>query len=261
MVIETPGPTGTIFEVQRYSIDDGPGIRTTVFMKGCPLRCLWCQNPEGLRREVETDSRSGRIIGRRVTVQQLMSEVQRDSVFYRTSGGGVTVSGGEPLLQHAFVTALLRRCRAAGLDTALESSAHAPRPVLEEVVPLLDRLYVDLKLISSAAHNSYTGVDNDLILANARWLVRTGAPVTFRVPLVPEMTLEAGNIEDTALFLQGLGVREVELCPYRDHWRSKLGWVQREKEVPPIAEPDTEAISRAAAVFARHDVATRVLGR
>ncbi len=178
-------------------------------------------------------------------------------MFYRTSGGGVTLSGGEPLLQHAFVTSFLRRCRAAGLDTALESSAYAPREVLEEVVPLLDRLYVDLKLISGTAHRGFTGVDNELILANARWLVRTGAPVVFRVPLVPGMTLEAGNIEDTAKFLQELGIRGVGLCPYRDQWRSKLGWVQREKEVPPIAEPDTEAIARAAAIFVRHGVAAQ----
>lgn len=278
--------TGIVFDIQRYSLGDGPGIRTTVFFKGCPLRCAWCQNPESLRRAPELAFRSERCvdcracadvcpndairtggvprldrsrcdgcgacveacptqavttIGRRYTVAELVETVAEDRAFYESSGGGVTLSGGEPTSQFTFVRAFLAACRAEGLHTAIETSGHVDRARLAELLPLLDVIQFDLKLADTTEHGRLTGVGNRKILENARWLAAVGAPVAFRIPLVPGVTDTETNLRETAAFLTGIGVHRVEICPYHTGWERKLRWLDGDT---PRAAPRLRAATR-----------------
>lgn len=240
--------TGTIFDIRKYSVHDGPGIRTTVFFKGCWLRCFWCHNPEGLRGEVEIQFSSERCLGcgecvkvcptgaqqmldgvhiydrslctqcgdcldtcytgalektgEQVTVEKVMQEILQDQAFYRQSGGGVTLSGGDPLLQLKFTLALLSACKQAGLHTALETAANCRWEILEEVLPLTDLVLMDLKHIDPARHRAGTGVSNERILANAARLAASSTPVLFRTPVIPGINDTPEEIGAIAAFVK-----------------------------------------------------------
>jgi len=221
---------GIIFDLIRYAIHDGPGIRTTVFFKGCPLSCKWCQNPESLnpRPERITDlfrpkytrlfmssTAKKNVVGHDITVSRLMNEIIKDKPFFERSGGGVTVSGGEPLMQPVFLEALLRACRKARIHTALDTSGHAPRPVLNKIYPLVDLFLYDLKLMDENEHRKYTGVTNDQILENLRWLIRNKARVCIRFPVIPGITDRSRNLRALARFTASLrGIESVSVLPY-----------------------------------------------
>jgi len=238
---------GVTFNVQRFSTEDGPGIRTTVFFKGCPLRCAWCHNPEGLSPQPELvwyDSRcigardcltacpqhaleltpqgmridrarctacgacvaacpagALEVIGREWTPEALCAEVQRDAVFYETSGGGVTFSGGEPMLQAGFVLALARLCRAAGLHVALDTCGIVPWASYEALLPWVDLVLYDLKLFDGAGHRAATGADNTGILENARRIAAAGMPMWIRTPVIPGYTASPENIAALGAFI------------------------------------------------------------
>ena len=161
---------GRIFDIQRYSIHDGQGIRTIVFLKGCVLRCRWCCNPESQRYEIETMKVAGKpkIIGRDVTVGEVMETVERDRGYYRRSGGGLTLSGGESLCQPKFAAALLETAVHRGITTAMESMGCASWEVIESILPWLDTYLMDIKHMNPAKHEAFTGRRNDLMLENAR---------------------------------------------------------------------------------------------
>ena len=160
---------GRIFNIQRFSIHDGPGIRTIVFLKGCYMRCAWCCNPESQRYEIETLVEGGKekTVGKDVTVAEIMPEIRADRPYYRRSGGGVTLSGGEVLAQADFAAELLKACKEAGLHTAIESTANAPYSDIEKLLPYLDLYLMDIKHADPEKHRIFTGVDNRLILENA----------------------------------------------------------------------------------------------
>jgi len=237
---------GLIFNVQRFSTEDGPGIRTTVFMKGCPLRCPWCQNPEGMSPEPELvwyDVRCigvreclracpegaleltpdgmqidrerctscGRcaeacptaaleIIGRYWSPSALLMEVERDRPFYEESGGGVTVSGGEPMLQAGFVAEFFKLCHEAGIHTALDTCGYAPWDAFEMVLPYTDLVLYDLKLMDPGRHHALIGGSLELILNNAR-LIASSKPMWIRTPVIPGYTDEEANIKAIAKFI------------------------------------------------------------
>ena len=242
---------GTIFHIQRFSIHDGPGIRTTVFFKGCPLGCFWCHNPEGLRREPEIlihptrciaclacqavcpagahgtrpDSERvyqrercqacGRCVdecfagalelaGRVTTVDDVVDEVLRDLPFYESSGGGVTLSGGDPTLQPAFAEAILRACQMHRIHTAVETAAHCRWSVLASLLPVTDLVMMDLKHMDSDRHRWATGVPNETILQNARRLADAGKPVLFRVPVIPTVNDAPEDISAIVEFVSSL---------------------------------------------------------
>lgn len=164
--------TGRIFDIQRYSIHDGRGIRTIVFLKGCVLRCRWCCNPESQEYAVQTMMVQGKpkIIGEDVTVRQVMETVVKDRPYYRRSGGGLTLSGGESLCQAEFAAALLRAAKEEGINTAMESMACAPMETIEKLLPWLDQYLMDIKHINSAKHKEFTGKGNELMLETpGRW--------------------------------------------------------------------------------------------
>ncbi len=285
---------GWVFDIQHFSLDDGPGIRTTVFMKGCPLRCRWCQNPESLSAEREIAFRAERcmdccacldvcpldaiipgdayridrsrcndcgtcvevcptkalfIIGRSYSIADLVSDVQRDAAFYEESGGGVTISGGEPTLQFDFLLAFLRACKEAGLHTAIETNGFTTQKKLAVLLPFLDHIYFELKVIARDEHLMLTGASNVRILDNARWLAESGALVIFRVPMVAGMTATEKNISALGAFLNELGVTGIEICPYQNNWVGKLSWLQRTRDpvelLPPLSEKETLAVVKA----------------
>ena len=242
---------GTVFDIQRFTISDGPGMRTEIFMKGCPLRCRWCSNPEGLSQRIQPGVYSAKCISRkncgdclaacehdalifsrgrirsidrgkctdcfrcieecpsdairkwgsRMTVEECMEVIRRDKGFYERSGGGVTVSGGEPLMQSMFVASLLRACREEGIHTCCDTALSTDWEDVERILPHTDLIISDIKHMDSAAHKENTGVSNERILDNLRRLSRTGSTIILRIPLIPGVNDDDHNIEKTADFI------------------------------------------------------------
>jgi pyruvate formate lyase activating enzyme len=251
--------TAVVFNIMRFSTQDGPGIRTTVFFKGCPLSCWWCHNPESQRLQPELlyleercrhcgdcvaacpqhaieqvdgavrtsgvcrrcgqctevcQAEARQIAGRRMTVGELVAEIEKDLVFFEESGGGVTLSGGEPLAQPRFVAALLGACRDRGIRTVLDTCGYAPPSVFLAVALLANLVLFDLKLMDPLKHKQYTGVSNRRILANLEELVARGRPVTVRIPVLPGINDADDDIRQFARYLAELPVAQVELLPY-----------------------------------------------
>jgi len=213
---------GTIFDIKRYAIHDGPGIRTTVFFKGCPLNCQWCHNPESRSHDPEefeiirTGGESRKeTIGRIVSVDEVMDEIERDRVFYEESGGGATFSGGEPLEQIEFLRAVLHACKDRGISAAVDTSGHCPPEYFEKIDGLVDYYLYDLKLMDDARHREFVGVSNDLILANLRWLAENDATIHIRIPLIPGITDTDENLGAILSHLDTYeAIHEISLLPY-----------------------------------------------
>ena len=241
---------GTVTDIQRFSVHDGPGIRTTVFLKGCSLRCFWCHNPECMNPAPEIQvfpercigcracvavctrealvARDGNLdyarekcgacgqcaevcyagaralVGKRMTVDEVTAEVLRDAPFYEHSGGGVTISGGEPILQRDFCHAVLERIKSEGTHTALETAGNYPWGALAELLDVTDLVMMDIKHISADRHRETTGVANNRILDNARRLAHTDKPVLFRTPIVPSVNDTPEEVRAIATFVAEL---------------------------------------------------------
>jgi pyruvate formate lyase activating enzyme len=220
--------TGMIFDIKRYAIHDGPGIRSTVFFKGCPLNCWWCHNPEGLRSRSQkfASGSNGRrsksaklkkkvIVGRVLSVKQVMEEIAKDEIFYNQSGGGVTFSGGEPMAQIDFLEASLRECKRLNIHTALDTSGYASPDDFERIRGLVDIILYDIKLMDDDLHQKYTGVSNGIILENLKKLAKRRKNIRIRIPMVPGITDTEKNIEDIAAFLASLkNIDEIDILPY-----------------------------------------------
>lgn len=251
--------TAFIFNIMRFATHDGPGIRTAVFFKGCPLSCWWCHNPEsqsflpdllyfeercrhcldcaaacpqGAIHEVNgvvctSDActlcgtctevcmaEARQIAGKRYTVDELLAEVERDLIFFEESGGGVTLTGGEPLSQPAFASAFLRACRERGIPTAIETCGFAQPAAFLKAALLADLVLFDLKLVDAEKHRLHTGVPNDLILHNLETLVARRRPVTVRIPVVPGVNDSPEDISGFTAYLGNLRPARVELLPY-----------------------------------------------
>ncbi|MBZ5498662.1 MAG: glycyl-radical enzyme activating protein [Acidobacteriia bacterium] len=274
---------GTVFNISRYAIHDGPGIRTTVFLKGCPLSCWWCHNPESISPhpeislrlnrcircgtcvdqcpnhalsitddEVTTDpascqlcfecakvcpSDAREVVGRSMTVAEVMTEIKKDVPFYDESGGGVTFSGGEPLMQPAFLLELLDACGRLDIHRAVDTSGHAGRDTLLEVAERTDLFLYDLKHMDPVIHRKFTGVSNELILENLKALSCRPVAIRIRFPLIPGVNDDPLNVERTACFLQKLHrVCYIDILPYHDVASSKykrFGYNYKLRGLPP----------------------------
>lgn len=272
---------GIVFDVQRFSVHDGPGVRTVVFFKGCGLACEWCQNPEALRAAPELayyadrclpgcreclptcephalrDERDRRVdfalctacgacveacpaaalrlVGEARGVEDLLAELLRDRPFYESSGGGVTFSGGEPVLHAAFLGELLPRLRREGVHVAIETSGRYAWPMLEGLLPWVDLVLFDVKVMDPDEHRRLTRHGNAEIHDNLRRVLASGVPVEVRMPVVPGRNTAGDNVEATARFLGGLGVPSLTLLPYNPLWEAKLPRIGTERRPLGIA--------------------------
>lgn len=235
--------TGRIFNIQRYSIHDGPGIRTIVFFKGCYMRCAWCCNPESQDYAIQTMVENGKekTVGKDVTVEEILPEILADESYYRRSGGGVTLSGGEFLGQHEFAAELLKACKEYGLHTAVESTANAPWEKIEAVLPYIDLYLMDVKHMDSAKHKEYTGSGNERILENAKKLAKSGVELIIRTPVVPGFNDTAEEIRAISRFAASLGgVKEHHLLPYHRLGSDKYAGLGRNYALKEIEPPTQE---------------------
>lgn len=222
---------GRIFDIQKYSIHDGPGIRTIVFLKGCMLRCRWCCNPESQEFGIQTMKADGKdkVIGRDVTVREVMEEVRKDMPYYRRSGGGMTLSGGESLCQPEFAKVLYQAAHNIGINTAIETTGFAKYGIIESLLPEIDYFLMDIKHMDSAKHEKFTGQPNALILENARKIANTGANLTIRVPVIPGFNCKTAEIKQISEFAASLpGVRELHLLPYHRLGQDKYAGLNRD---------------------------------
>lgn len=299
--------TGKIVDIKRLAVHDGPGIRTTVFLKGCPLHCRWCHNPESVtstpeigyfarkclhcghcaavcpthahvmihgRHEFQRNRCTGygqcvkaclgealEFYGREISVEDMISVVMEDRTFYAESGGGCTVSGGEPLLQAAFCTELFRCLKQKGISCAVDTSGAVPWTAFETVLPYTDRFLYDLKQTDDAKHREQTGVSNQLILANLLRLSTCGTPVEIRIPVIPGF-----NADDTSMTAAGtlLGNLEnidlVQLLPY--HFaHSKYVTVGHPDTLPKVDPPTLKQMDHAADILKQFNLKVKISGR
>ena len=222
--------TGRIFDIQRYSLHDGPGIRTIVFLKGCYLRCRWCCNPESQEYTIQEMLRGGKkeIMGRDVTVEEVMDEVMGDRIYYARSGGGITLSGGECMAQPEFAEALLRATHEYGFNTAIETTAFADREVVASLLPHVDHFLMDIKHMDSAKHKEFTSQHNEKILANAKYIAENADHLIIRVPVIPTFNDTPSEIAAIARFADSLpNVTEMHLLPYHRLGQDKYSGLGR----------------------------------
>lgn len=238
---------GRIFDIQRFSVHDGPGIRTIVFLKGCPLRCRWCCNPESQSYEIQQMTMNGKVktVGRDVTAGEVIAEVERDHGYYKRSGGGLTLSGGETLTQPDFAVALLALAHQRGINTAIESTGFADFSVIQKILPHLDLYLMDIKHIDSDKHKAFTGQPNDLILANAQKIARSPVKLIIRTPVVPGFNDTVEEIGAIARFAASLpGVEEMHLLPYHRIGSDKYKGLGREYTLAHIEPPSQEHMNK-----------------
>jgi pyruvate formate lyase activating enzyme len=237
---------GKIFNIQHFSLHDGPGVRTTVFFKGCPLKCVWCHNPEGITGSVQTFYDDGKcircgycggfhdektaqicpssaieVIGRDISPKELMVELLSDKEFFASSGGGVTFSGGEPLIQPEFLKTMLELCAQNKIHTAVDTSGFAPKENFAAINDLTDLYLFDLKLLDDELHKKYTEVSNRLILSNLKYLSEAGKRIFIRIPLIPGITDTVENIEAITGFLKNIKFEQINLLSYHGYAKNK----------------------------------------
>ena len=288
---------GTIFDIKRYSIHDGPGIRTTVFLKGCALRCQWCHNPESIDPGPELmhwPARCSRcyacvkacppaalskdalgavvvdrtrcdlcgkcaeaclydamqIVGSEMSVEEVLAEVEKDRVFYEQSGGGVTLSGGDPFVQSDFAAALVDACRSRGLRTAIDTAGLSSNGVLDRLAQRTDLVLYDLKVMDDARHREFTGASNAPILENLKRLAASGTEIWVRIPLVAGVNDDDGNIRRTIVFLLSLKtIRRVGLLPYHSGGLDKARRIGKASQFRRFESPSEERIAAIEAAF------------
>jgi len=267
--------SGLIFDIMHYSIHDGPGIRTTVFFKGCPLRCWWCHNPESQSMKKEIIFRENRcahcgdcvkacphglknisqcdlcgncvnvchsgareMVGRLVKPEEVMQEIKKDIIFYDESGGGATFSGGEPLMQPEFLYSLLEKCREEEIHTTLETCGFAAWNTLKKISTKVDLFLFDLKLMDEENHKKYTGVSNKIILDNLKHLAQDQHQIIVRVPVIPGINDSTANIRAIGTFAVENNIREIHLLPYHKAGVDKYAMSQRTYQLPDIEPPE-----------------------
>jgi pyruvate formate lyase activating enzyme len=281
-----PVVEGKILRIERFAIHDGPGIRTTVFLKGCPLRCAWCHSPESQLLQPEfmplpercvrclgcTDAcphhaatpaadygpvapvdcdtcgacaqacptGARELVGRTMSVDTLMAEVERDRIFYDESGGGVTFSGGEPLMQPAFLLEMVRACRGSAIHVAVDTCGHADTGALLDVARDTDLFLFDLKLMDEARHRAFTGASNVRILQNLERLAAVHPNIRVRFPLIPGVNDDDGNVRATGAFLASLRLTRIDVLPYHRAGLAKYDRLQRPYLLPDTQPPTTD---------------------
>jgi pyruvate formate lyase activating enzyme len=243
-----------IFDIRRYTIHDGPGIRTTVFFKGCPLRCWWCHNPESQEVGVEQVSvrkvldgkvfESKLAVGSWQSAGDIMGEIDKDAVFYQESKGGVTFSGGEPMMQADALCELLELSAGKGYHTAIDTSGHAEPAAVKKVMELADLWLFDLKIMNDARHVEYTGVSNELALKNLQALALARKEIIIRFPLIPGITNGLDNLEEIAGLMKKLGLNRIDILPYHAIAKDKYRRMGKAFLSEGVREPEEESVNK-----------------
>jgi pyruvate formate lyase activating enzyme len=234
------GGDGIVFDIQRAAMNDGPGIRTTVFLKGCPLRCVWCHNPESwtLAPQIAVNG-TGKQYGKRMSVGEVMAVVLRDIAFYQTSGGGLTISGGEPTMQADFCLALLRAAKQAGIHTCLDTSGMYSSATLEKLLPWVDLYLFDVKATDEQRHQQLTGMPLAPIQKTLNTLNAAGANIWLRCPIVPQLNDTEHHLRAiAALSRDNANISKVCLMPYHKTGLGKWRDIGIESSTQHIEEPD-----------------------
>jgi pyruvate formate lyase activating enzyme len=292
---------GIIFNIQKYSVNDGEGIRTIVFFKGCPLKCVWCSNPESQKVESEiffmeercigcgrcekacgTGAREGgvwnrsrcvnclacadaclsealEIKGREMTISEIVEEVEKDRVFYENSSGGITLSGGEPLMQPAFAAALAAELKRKYFDVAIETTGFARYEDLLAVVKNCDLVLYDIKHMDSAAHKKYTGVPNERILDNLKKLAARGKNIIVRMPVLGGINADEDNVRKTAAYAASLGIGQMDLLPYHRFGEAKYKKLNKQYECG-ATTPSEEEMQKLKAICESYGIKVTIGG-
>jgi pyruvate formate lyase activating enzyme len=288
--------TGIVFNIQRFSVNDGSGIRTTVFFKGCPLHCRWCHNPESISPSREIALRVDRcircgdcmtvcknnaihrengsyvihrelcakcgecvdvcvsearaVVGNEMNVEEVMKEIRKDVTFFHQSGGGVTFSGGEPLLQHEFLLELLKVCRHEGIHTTVDTTGFTSAAIMKSIAEYADLFLYDLKLLNDKMHHEYTGVSNQFVLENLRLLAELKKKVIVRIPLIPTVNDDEESIRSVGSFIGSLQtIQEIHILPYHRSGIEKYQRIGLEYNMTSLAVPSQEVLQSAVRAF------------
>jgi pyruvate formate lyase activating enzyme len=256
-----------IFDIRRYTIHDGPGIRTTVFFKGCPLRCQWCHNPESQEAGIEQitvkrmlDGRSFETqsaVGSRQSAAEVIKEIEKDEVFYLESGGGVTFSGGEPLMQADALKEILLLCKTKGYHTAIDTSGHVEPAAVKKIMALADLWLFDLKLMDDSRHLEFTGVSNELAQKNLEMLVAKGKEIIIRFPLIPGVTDDELNLNGIRNLMKELGLKKIDILPYHSIAKEKYHRLGKRYMLEDIPEPTNAKVEMVKEYFLKFGLDAR----
>ncbi|MEG1501027.1 MAG: glycyl-radical enzyme activating protein [Clostridiales bacterium] len=281
---------GIIFNIMKYSIHDGPGIRTTVFLKGCPLHCLWCHNPESMDKEIQVlyeeklctncglcagakanspidapwldqcPQQALSLCGKDLSPQEILDEVEKDAVFFSESGGGITFSGGEPLLQKDFLQEMLQEAQKRSIDRVVDTCGYAAQDTIEEIFPLVNLWLYDIKCLDKQRHKQLTGLDNQIILDNLLFLAAKKAALRIRLPIIPQFN-DQENIQDTIDFLQNLPQKyPVDLLPYHRLGQDKYQKIGAKSALANIDEPNLQYMQNIAKKFKKVGFTVKIGG-
>ena len=297
---------GRVINIQKYSVHDGPGIRTTVFLKGCPLDCWWCHNPESqsLNQEImffeerctgcgicvkrctenaieivdnmavlneekctpcsrctdfcPNDARE--FVGKDITVQELMKEIIKDEVFYEESKGGVTFSGGEPLIHVDFLNEILKRCKDRGIHTAVDTSGAVQWEKIEKLIDKIDLFLYDIKLMDNEKHKKYVGTENIVILENLKKLSHRGANIFVRMPIISGVNDDDNHIDEALRFLSNINLLQVNLLPFHKMGRDKYRRIKKDYKLTGLEKPSEERMTEIADRFIRKGIKVKIGG-
>ncbi len=297
-----------IFDIKRYAINDGPGIRVVIFFKGCNLQCAWCHNPEGISGKAEKMYSPSKCIkcgtcvevcpesaitltpegivsddkhcilcgrcaeicptkaiemsGKSMSVSEIMEIIEKERIFFDNSGGGVTFSGGEPLIHSGMLIELLDQCRLRGIHSAVDTAGHVSTEIIIEVAKRTDLFLYDLKMMESGLHKDWTHVCNERILQNLTAIAGTGVDIIIRIPLIGGINDTDENINQTAVFIAGLegNIKEVHLLPYHSIAQNKYNKLSKSKSFEKLMEPARSTLDRIISIFARYEIKASIGG-
>jgi pyruvate formate lyase activating enzyme len=265
--------TGLIFNVKRYSIHDGPGIRVTFFMKGCPLSCRWCHNPEGISPLIETVEQVNRIgqkefsfteeAGKSYTVNDILEILEKERIFFLQSGGGVTFSGGEPMMQTDFLLEALKACKSNEYHTAVDTSGYSGPENFKAVIPFTDLFLFDIKHMNDTRHLELTGVSNSLIFSNFKLILDSGKDIFVRIPVVPGFNDEPENLRMLRQFLadsKRKNLKKINLLPYHKIGKAKYKKFNIPDRTNDAQQPSRERMNELKESFSNTGIKTKIGG-